>query len=344
MGFTDDLWEQPIALNRLLDRYEYSAVSQALDLKSYRRIVVTGMGGSHFANYYLWRRLTAAGLNAQWMSTDEVLSFSEHSLMPERTLLWISSQSGLSGEVSELISRWGTKLGIDVIAVTNNEGVVPLTTSANYVQLIAAGPEFSVGTKTYTNTVVANDLLVSDLLGEDTAGLLLGYRQAATGISDYLNSDWRSLLAPVADLVFGSDAVVLLGRGASYGTALEGALVLKEAANTQAEGLSAGQFRHGPLELADAKLFTWLLADDVATGRFDRSLAAQLVGFGAKVVTTGLTALPDGVFDVPAPSGPALAVPLLRMIPLQLGSIVVAEALGLEPGVFRNNQKITTGL
>jgi glucosamine--fructose-6-phosphate aminotransferase (isomerizing) len=344
MGFTDDLWAQPVALTRLLDRYEFLAAAQALDLRAYRRIVVTGMGGSHFANYYLWRRLTAAGLNAQWMSTDEVLSFSEHSWMPERTLLWISSQSGLSGEVSELIRRYGTKSGIDVIAVTNNEGLVPLSTRANCVQLIAAGPEFSVGTKTYTNTVVANELLVSDLLGEDTAGLLLGYRQAANSISDYLDSDWRSLLAPVADLVAGSDAVVLLGRGASYGTVLEGALVLKEAANTQAEGLSAGQFRHGPLEIADAKLFTWLLADDSATDNLDRSLAAELVGFGAQVVATGLTGLPGGVLDVPAPSGPAFAAPLLRIIPLQLASIVVAEALGLEPGVFRNNQKITTGL
>lgn len=344
MAYIDDLMEQPAALNRLLDHVASDLGPGALNLGSYDLIVVTGMGGSHFANYYLWRRLHLAGLPVQWVSTDELLSFEGDSWSRGRTLLWVSSQSGLSGEVSELIARHGSRPGVDVLAVTNSEGLTPLTERADYVQHIMAGPEATVGTKTYTNTVVANELLATTALGGDAGEPIAAYRQAATGITDYLNGDWRGVLAPLASAAGDSKAFVIVGRGSGHGTALEGALVLKEAVNMHVEGLSAGQFRHGPLELADPGLLLWFVAGGAGYAELDRAFVNELVGFGAHVAVTGLSGLPQGAFDIPAPAGPAIAEPIRRIIPIQLAASVIAEALGLQPGVFRNNRKVTTAL
>ena len=110
------------------------------------------------------------------------------------------------------------------------------------------------------------------------------------------------------------------------------------------EGLSAGQFRHGPLELADPNLLLWLIAGGPSYAELDVAFACDLVGFGAHVAVTGLRQRAPGAFEIPAPEGSGLTEPIRHIIPIQLAAIVIAESAGLEPGVFRNNQKVTTAL
>jgi glucosamine--fructose-6-phosphate aminotransferase (isomerizing) len=47
-----------------------------------------------------------------------------------------------------------------------------------------------------------------------------------------------------------------IGRDLFYPLALEGALKLKEISYLHAEGYPAGEMKHGPIALADSKLFT----------------------------------------------------------------------------------------
>jgi glucosamine--fructose-6-phosphate aminotransferase (isomerizing) len=49
----------------------------------------------------------------------------------------------------------------------------------------------------------------------------------------------------------GDSAVYLLGRGPSYGSAAEGALLFSEIAKAPAIGMGAASFRHGPIEVVD---------------------------------------------------------------------------------------------
>lgn len=47
-----------------------------------------------------------------------------------------------------------------------------------------------------------------------------------------------------------------IGRDVFYPLALEGALKLKELSYLHAEGYPAGEMKHGPIALADSKLYT----------------------------------------------------------------------------------------
>jgi glucosamine--fructose-6-phosphate aminotransferase (isomerizing) len=54
------------------------------------------------------------------------------------------------------------------------------------------------------------------------------------------------MLVPARDVFF-------IGRNVNYPTMLEGALKLKEISYIHAEGFAAGELKHGPLALLDAK-------------------------------------------------------------------------------------------
>jgi glutamine---fructose-6-phosphate transaminase (isomerizing) len=122
--------------------------------------------------------------------------------------------------------------------------------------------------------------------------------------------------------------------------ALTGGLVLKEAAKVHAEGLSAGQFRHGPVELADHNLTVVVIEGLPATAELNRRLAGDLVAYGARVCWLG-SADGAGWPVLPAPRSSDLARPITEVVPFQLLSVRLAEASGLEPGLFRNGAKVT---
>jgi glutamine---fructose-6-phosphate transaminase (isomerizing) len=99
--FERDIREQPDALRRL-------AEAEPPDLAGvtgvpWDRIVLTGMGSSHFAGLPTWRRLTALGHAAWTIDTGRLLDSPE--LVTPGTLLVVTSQSGASGEVVELLAR-----------------------------------------------------------------------------------------------------------------------------------------------------------------------------------------------------------------------------------------------
>ena len=49
-------------------------------------------------------------------------------------------------------------------------------------------------------------------------------------------------------------ARLFLGRGINYPIAMEGALKLKEISYIHAEGYAAGEMKHGPIALVDARM------------------------------------------------------------------------------------------
>ena len=59
-------------------------------------------------------------------------------------------------------------------------------------------------------------------------------------------SAWDAQAAKAARFVQDAKAFLYLGRGIHYAIAREGALKLKEVSYVQAEGMPAGELRHGP--------------------------------------------------------------------------------------------------
>ena len=153
-----DLLEQPDALRR--------ACGQLRDIAELRecpvdRIVLTGMGSSHFALYPLYLRLVASGRPSHLVETAELIHY-QSDLLSGSSLLIAVSQSGRSAEMVSLMERCGP--GVKVVAVTNDDSS-PLAARADYCLLLAAGPESTVSCKTYVTTMLVLDWLAAVMVG-----------------------------------------------------------------------------------------------------------------------------------------------------------------------------------
>ncbi|MEX1322567.1 MAG: glutamine--fructose-6-phosphate transaminase (isomerizing) [Synechococcaceae cyanobacterium] len=138
--------------------------------------------------------------------------------------------------------------------------------------------------------------------------------------------------------------VIFLGRGINFPIALEGALKLKEISYIHAEGYPAGEMKHGPIALLDARVPVVSIA--VPGTVFDKVLSnaqeakardAQLIGVAPACADTE-------IFDVllPVPVVDELLSPLLTVIPMQLLSYHIAAHRGLDVDQPRNLAKSVT--
>ena len=150
--------------------------------------------------------------------------------------------------------------------------------------------------------------------------------------------------ADLAHLFADTQDVIFLGRGINYPIALEGALKLKEISYIHAEGYPAGEMKHGPIALLDARVPVVSIAMPGVV--FDKVLSnaqeakardAQLIGVAPDGPDTAL-------FDVllPVPAVEELLSPLLTVIPMQLLSYHIAAHRGLDVDQPRNLAKSVT--
>jgi glucosamine--fructose-6-phosphate aminotransferase (isomerizing) len=138
--------------------------------------------------------------------------------------------------------------------------------------------------------------------------------------------------------------VIFLGRGINYPIALEGALKLKEISYIHAEGYPAGEMKHGPIALLDAKVpVVWISVPGTV---FDKVLSNAQAAKARDPQLIGVAlAEPDTeLFDVllPVPEVEELLSPLLTVLPMQLFSYHIAAHRGLDVDQPRNLAKSVT--
>lgn len=334
--FVADIRSQGSALRDVLSHApDISAVGAGLALSRHERIVFSGMGASHFATYPIWLQLVASGLPVWRLETSELLHYAPD-LLTKRTLLWLTSQSGESIEVRELLAGLPAKRR-PVVVATTNDSTSSLARAADAVIEIHAGPEQAVGTRTYVNTVAALQLALAGQRLEAVAGEI---NATATELDAWFAQfdDWCSA---TRDALRGPHSLVIVARGPSLAAAQTGALVIKEASKAHAEALSVGQFRHGPIELASADIPVIVLEGGERTAALNMGLTLELRKH-TNVAWIG-NAPPRGVSPLPTPPFFGEAGRLItEIVPLQVASVVLANERSLEPGVFKIASKITT--
>ena len=129
-------------------------------------------------------------------------------------------------------------------------------------------------------------------------------------------------------------ALECVGGGPGLASAREAALLGREALRLPATGMDTREYLHGPLE-AVAPGF-----GAVIFGRErERSLAASMASFGARVMLVGDRGA-DGN-GVTLPEVPPVAAPILQILPVQLLVDEVAARRGLSIGELRRHQDDT---
>jgi glucosamine--fructose-6-phosphate aminotransferase (isomerizing) len=351
--YVQDIHAQPEALERLLEHGLEAEVRSALRrLPTFDRVVLTGMGASLFALRPAHLRLAAAGVPVWVEETAELLGEAGGLLGP-RTALWVVSQSGSSAEVAALVEAVRARgAGRPYVLGFTNDPTGALAAGADAVQPIHSGPEHTVGTRSYVNSLAALATAVASALdpredaSDDPAGGRAAFAAAPDALRHHL-AGWDDRLAEL-DAAAASGPVFVLGRGASMAAARTGALVVKEAARFPAEGMSVPQFRHGPLELVDETTTLVVLAGALRDRDRNAALARDAADAGGRVLWLD----PDRRGD-PPPGCLALAAPaatddadrpVAEILPLQLLSVVLARRRGHVPGTFTRITKVTSTL
>lgn len=139
---------------------------------------------------------------------------------------------------------------------------------------------------------------------------------------------------------------IFIGRGINYPIALEGALKLKEISYIHAEGYPAGEMKHGPIALLDAKVPVVAIAMPGSVYEKVLSNAQEAKARDARLI--GVTPIDEHeaqeTFNdlLPVPVVDELLSPILAVIPLQLLAYHIAARRGLDVDQPRNLAKSVT--
>ena len=333
-----DILSQPASLQTALEKFDpapLASIAKAIHKADFDRILITGMGGSLYASYPVWLILANAGLPALWVDTAELIHHTPR-LVTSKTLLWIFSQSGRSAEIVSAIDFERIQKPAALIA-TVNDLKSPLAKAAQVNIPIHAEVEKTVSTRTYINTLGVGQLAALALVGRDIEAACAEFIQTASAMEAYL-ANWESRTQKIGKTIGFPKRLVTLGRGSSLASAYAGALILGEASKYMATPFQAGEFRHGPLELATPELTALLFAGPQETRDLNLRLLKDLRGYQVNAFWVGSE---KNEWQIEIPGVPSIGQPLMEILPLQLLSIHLAEQIGVEPGHFFRTGKIT---
>ena len=348
-AYLRDLLDQPRALRETLAGLATERLPERFLARAYERVVLTGMGSSYFAFHPLHQALTRRGVEAHLVETAELLDRLSMLLRPG-TLVIAASQSGRSAETVGLLA--GKAAGFTLLGMSNTPGS-PLAQGADNCILTRAGEEATVSCKTYLAALAALAWLEQALLGEPAEDVLVELEDAVSGFAAYLGS-WEAHVADLRERMASTRDLFLVGRGPSLASAGTGGLIVKESAHLHAEGMSSAAFRHGPLEMVGRETFVVVFAGLGGAVALNRRLYKDVRAAGCPV---GWVAAPvelapadfvgeEGDDDSPPvfrlPSGGAVTLPLVEILPVQMMTLALADLKGHEPGTFTHGSKVTT--
>ncbi|MFP3283425.1 MAG: glutamine--fructose-6-phosphate transaminase (isomerizing) [Nitrososphaeria archaeon] len=328
-----EIMEQPEAVARSLSpRPDVDAAAEFLG--SAGRIFVVGAGTSyHAAMVARYAFADVAGVDVQPVLASEHGLFSRW--MGEGSAVVAVSQSGETADVLEAV-RAARGRGARVLAVVN----VPHSTLERESDLsvnVRAGPEVGVAaTKSFTaqlSTLFSIALRMAGMPGLDAEAM----RRLALGA---LGAEGR--VREAAGMLRNATDVYVVGRGIHYPMALEGALKVKELAYVHAEGLAAGELKHGTLAMVEEGTPVILINPGDGTYVDTISNGEEMKARGALVV--GISERPSDLYDVhvPIPEARGLELPIVEAIPLQLLAYHTALLRGAEIDRPRNLAKSVT--
>jgi glucosamine--fructose-6-phosphate aminotransferase (isomerizing) len=167
-------------------------------------------------------------------------------LHPTDDVFIVMSQSGETADTLAAL-KLVKQIGGSTLGITNNahSSMMKLVDNA---MLLDAGTEISVAaTKTFLLQIVSFIVLMRqfipdlDKLSTSIPGMIKKSLMMNSKIQDI-----------VQNAILKASNVILVGRGISYPIALEGALKIKELSYIPAEGIAAGELKHGSIALIDS--------------------------------------------------------------------------------------------
>ncbi|MBE9231423.1 glutamine--fructose-6-phosphate transaminase (isomerizing) [Cuspidothrix issatschenkoi LEGE 03284] len=365
-----EIYEQPGVVRDCLEAYfsteqgeiaDKSPVKLDLPADVYadlEQIQIVACGTSWHAalvGKYLLEQLAGIPTQVQYASE---FRYAPAPLMPHTLTIGVTQ----SGETADTLAALGmekerrqgkeAKYQARLLGITNR----PESSLGNMVANIInthGGIEIGVAaTKTFVAQLMAFYALALDLAYHRQAisnsrieEILTGLRQLPGEIETILETQERYIEHLVHDFAETKD-FIFIGRGINFPIALEGALKLKEISYIHAEGYPAGEMKHGPIALLDAKVPVVAIA--VPGNVYEKVISNAQEAKARDSRLIGVTSVQDGeaaeIFNdlIPVSEVEEILSPILTVIPLQLLAYHIAARRGLDVDQPRNLAKSVT--
>lgn len=353
-----EMFEQPRVVNDCLRGRSDLATGRAVlgglqevaeRLRTVERLIILGCGSAHYAGLVGARMLeeyaeipTECHLASEWRYRRAIVD-------PVRQAAVAVSQSGETADTLGAL-REAKNRGLLTLGVVNAVGsTVARETDAGV--FVHAGPEVAVAsTKAFLAQITAFSLMT----------VWLGRQRRMSAQAGARILEETSLLpAKIEKILQQSDRIralarkwahasgfFFLGRQYNAPTALEGALKLKEISYIHAEGVPAGELKHGPIALLDRSFPVVALATRDGAYVKMKSNIEEAKARGAPIIAVvnegdeEVVTLADDIIYVPRTI--EMLSPILNAVPLQLFAYHMAVARGLDPDKPRNLAKSVT--
>ncbi len=315
-----------------------------------RQIRLVGCGTAYFAGM----------VGAYWLETllrvpvqAEIASeyrYREPLVDPDSLTIFIS-QSGETADTLAALSHVRDHGG-NTLALLNNT-TSTMARSCQTTLPIQAGLEIGVAsTKAYTcqlATLFGLAVAAADKTGALTRKAARDHRHQLARLPGLFNTVLNNSapIARAARTMATCSNALFIGRNTMYPTALEGALKLKEISYIHAEGLAAGELKHGSIALIESSIPTVVLAPGDSLLRKVVSNTEEILARDGPVVLItdrqGQALLEDAVLHtIVLPEVDPLLTPLLYALPLQLLAYQTAILKGTDVDMPRNLAKSVT--
>jgi len=333
-----EMHEQPGMLSEIAAESPEQSIALAKLLNNASRVYMVGSGTSgHAARAASYIFTHVAGRLINWGIASEI----DHRIdvMPRDGIFVALSQSGETMDLLEVVKKAKDR-GLKILALVNVVGS-SLWRMADIAIPIGAGPEKAVAsTKAFIAKIAHLLLIASAMNGRVKEGQRV-VAQAAKAAREVCAGASTDRLRTLAKRLKNHEHIFVIGRGISYSTALESALKIKEISYIHAEGVAAGELKHGPLALVTKGTPCIVFAPNDAHYPSTLANAMEMKARGGYII--GISHKNDEVFDAYIPVadiGEATIIP--NVMVAQLLAYYLTLERGYDPDMPRNLAKSVT--
>jgi glucosamine--fructose-6-phosphate aminotransferase (isomerizing) len=333
-----EIMEEPQAVRAAVTQDKQSFTQLAMDILRARQVVITACGTSRYAalvGRYLFSEVAKKFCDVVMASEFQYFSDS----IDKNTLVIAVSQSGETADVTEGVKRAKAKEA-QVISIINKPGSI-LSRMSDGVIYLNCGPEIAVAaTKSLISQLAIFYLLSFTMVNQFDQAV-----DRLKGISGELTKalDWnQKQLEELARRLKDKRDFYYIARGINFPIASEAALKLKEISYAHAEGLPAGELKHGTLALVEEGTPVITICPDDYTFNETLSNATEAKARGAFII--GVSDKKDELYDawIKIPQVDSPFYPMVSIAPLHLFAYYLALKLGKDPDKPRNLAKSVT--
>ncbi len=332
-----EIHEQPLTIMKASSRNVDNLKTFCDILRKSKTINLTGSGTSYHSALVAKHLLARfAKIRAESIMSSEF----QYDLTPmdSNSVLIAISQSGETADVLQSVKD-AKQMGAKILSIVN----VPTSSLARISDsflTIDCGPEVGVAaTKSFTGQLSVIYSVIDELCDG-----CVGYQLSKLELVDALNEVLASAaeIEKIANRIADAKDIYIMGRSIHYPIALEGALKIKELAYVHAEGIAAGELKHGPLALIDKNSVVVVINPKDATFQDNIASANEIRARGAVIV--GISDEPNEAYDmcIKIPTLGSIHYPFLEVVPLQILSYYLAVMKNVDPDYPRNLAKSVT--